>query len=187
MITRRLIKGRWVVVIPDLVETDLSPYKVLPHYGKECKHEASMEDVIERFVTNDHRKRIWDNYLLWQREVDSCVKAVKLWIGGSFLTSKPDPHDIDIVVWVDPIYQDDLPKMEFQSPLISLRTNQWLDQDADGKETVFRWQPGNDRVDGFFAIDGMKKFEDGWTFSWGTIFDERREAIGEKGFLEVRL
>lgn len=51
------------------------------------------------FATNDHRRRLLDNMLCWiERELQHVAAGLELVVGGSFLTSKLAPGDIDCTV-----------------------------------------------------------------------------------------
>lgn len=52
-----------------------------------------------RFASSTTRTEIWQHFLAATEGIRSVVPVVCVWIGGSFLTSKPDPDDIDLVYW----------------------------------------------------------------------------------------
>ncbi|WP_251158109.1 DUF6932 family protein [Caniella muris] len=73
--------------------------EVLP-YGR---YLATLEEVEGEYVPegDENRRKIWDAFL----EVVSVARQVygrlvAVWIGGSFVTSEPSPHDIDVVLLV---------------------------------------------------------------------------------------
>ena len=86
-------------MIPDLQEIG-ALRKVLP-YGR---YLTTMSELESRYVPSDdsNRRAIWDAF----QEVTSVVrqafgKVSAVWIGGSYITSEENPHDIDVVYLVD--------------------------------------------------------------------------------------
>ena len=151
------------------------------------RHSASLSQIKKRFVVNEHRQRVWRNFDCWLDEFRALAKPIRLWLGGSFLTDKNDANDIDVVVWVDPEQVD-------RARLASVLTHQnvyELNKDFAGNGRLIpisRIQPGNGRVDAFFANAGDQFAEVAWDSIWSTIFDkESEEKLGEKGYLEVTL
>lgn len=56
-----------------------------------------VDDV--RFATSSTRAPIWSDFGEATKGLRSIVPVVCVWIGGSFLTCKIDPDDIDLVYW----------------------------------------------------------------------------------------
>lgn len=81
-------------MIPDFVDIG-SLWKVLPP----GVHNATLEEVENRFATNDQRKKLFSGLI-------NAVKALrkagcrKIYLDGSFITEKPIPGDFD-VCWDD--------------------------------------------------------------------------------------
>lgn len=116
------------------------------------------------------------------------LPAQKLWISGSFLSHKRSANDIDVVVWIDTGQPIDVER------LASLRThnNAYTPfKDDDGQinfDPLPRIQPGNGRIDAFYAKVGNVDNETYWSEVWSTIVDkDTNTVLGTKGFLEVRL
>lgn len=69
------------------------------------RHTVSIQDLIDRFVLNPDysasqtRRGIWSDFMEITTRVRTIVPIVNIWIGGSFLTDKLDPCDIDVVYW----------------------------------------------------------------------------------------
>ena len=57
-------------------------------------YEVSLQDIGIRFTWTDRRKKLFEGLKL---AIDNLTKAnvKKVWIDGSFVTSKDDPNDID--------------------------------------------------------------------------------------------
>ena len=86
-------------MIPQLQEIG-ALRKVLP-YGR---YLTTMEELERTYVPSgdDNRRAIWDAFL----EVTAIVRQAygrlaAAWLGGSFITSEAEPHDIDVVYLVD--------------------------------------------------------------------------------------
>lgn len=64
------------------------------------RYSCSLDDIRERYVPDDdeNRSAIWDGLLTVVNLVKETIGSVaELWIGGSFITSEENPHDIDVV------------------------------------------------------------------------------------------
>lgn len=83
-------------MVPELHRVDGAGRDVLP-LGR---YLASFEELEKIYVPKDdeNRQAIWQAFrdvLAQLRSILDSVAAV--WIGGSFITSEPNPHDIDVV------------------------------------------------------------------------------------------
>lgn len=82
-------------MIPELVDIG-AKRRVLPLGRYSC----SLDDIRERYVPDDdeNRSAIWEGLLTVVNLVRGSVGSIaELWIGGSFITSEENPHDIDVV------------------------------------------------------------------------------------------
>lgn len=52
-----------------------------------------------RFSGSSTRNQIWQDFWSATAGLRSIVPVVSVWVGGSFLTDKLDPDDIDLVYW----------------------------------------------------------------------------------------
>lgn len=166
-------------MIPELREDGYLPTGI---------HQASLMDIKKRFVKTGHQKKLWRNFNCWLDEVMLCLTSQKLWISGSFLSRERSANDIDVVVWIDTTQHIDVER------LVSLQTHNdaykhITNENGQGDFTPLpRIQPGNGRVDAFYAAAGNVDKETYWSEVWSTIFDKKTlRTLGTKGFLEVRL
>ena len=100
---------------------NLFPYKVI---------EIDLEEFEKLFITNfpnsESRNRLFQNYLAYiqkiKNEIDSTFYQ---WIDGSFVTSKLNPNDIDLVTFLNfEIYENSLPKLtDFQGDKLKKEQN----------------------------------------------------------------
>ncbi|HEY0197997.1 MAG TPA: hypothetical protein VGC19_05570 [Rhodanobacter sp.] len=51
------------------------------------------------FAQSEQRAKLFGALKLWAGNLEASGIAAKLWICGSFLTAKPEPKDIDVVLW----------------------------------------------------------------------------------------
>lgn len=82
-------------MIPELVDIG-AKRRVLPLGRYSC----SLDDIRKRYVPDDdeNRSAIWDGLLTVVNLVKDTIGSIaELWIGGSFITSEENPHDIDVV------------------------------------------------------------------------------------------
>jgi hypothetical protein len=77
-------------VIPELVDIG-GPWNVLPP----GIHDASLDEVNQRYATTPHRKRLFEGL---ERAVADLREAgcASIFLDGSFVTDKPTPGDFDV-------------------------------------------------------------------------------------------
>lgn len=68
---------------------------------------ASLDDIKAqyvddpRFAASTTRREIWQHFESATEGIRLAVPVVCVWVGGSFLTDKLDPDDIDLVYWCE--------------------------------------------------------------------------------------
>lgn len=67
-------------------------------------HRATVEEILERFGTGSDRRRDLGIRLDQLIALARHVRARRMLVDGSFVTSKLEPGDLDIVVWLDDYY-----------------------------------------------------------------------------------
>jgi len=55
--------------------------------------------AVTPFPGDGRRARLYESLLTWIGGLNACGVGGTLWLDGSFLTEKPDPSDIDCVLW----------------------------------------------------------------------------------------
>ena len=100
---------------------NLFPYKVI---------EIDLEEFEKLFITNfpnsESRNRLFQNYLSYIQKIkDEIDSTFYQWIDGSFVTSKLNPNDIDLVTFLNfEIYENSLPKLtDFQGDKLKKEQN----------------------------------------------------------------
>jgi hypothetical protein len=72
---------------------NILPYEII---------EVSTNDIMENFIFNSHRWRMYGEYIVFRHLLDEMgAKNYFQFIDGSFTTKKEYPKDIDIVTFVD--------------------------------------------------------------------------------------
>jgi len=133
-------------------------------YLPEGFHVASEADVTFRFGTDtSRRKRLALRLRRWI-ELSRSISANRLFVDGSFVTSKPEPNDVDAVVWlpdnfVELVSNGNLEAMELESMLL------------------------NRHPEEIFAAEDRRDWDD-----WLEFFSRTRESDGRrKGIVEITL
>ena len=66
-------------------------------------HDCTLEEVTGRFggfQGSDRRPNLWAKFAEFLREVKECTLVEAVLLDGSFVTAKPDPNDIDLILVV---------------------------------------------------------------------------------------
>lgn len=67
-------------------------------------HEIKLDELeslfVKNFTTSQTRQRIFENFKKWEENLISQYDILEIWIDGSFVTSKINPNDVDLVVFV---------------------------------------------------------------------------------------
>ena len=125
---------------------------------------ADLDETWERFGHISERRRVLFNRLQMFVDAARHVKAVRMFIAGSYVTAKTNPGDVDVVIWVGERFLE----------LLELGDKQALDL-----ELMFLTR---EPKEAFAVFD-----EDGWN-AWIGFFSSVRNREGErKGLVEVSL
>ncbi len=72
------------------------PYEII-----QLSYEKCQETFVDNFSTSKTRNPNWINFLKFHKDIENVSKfSVTHWIDGSFVTTKTDPNDIDVVSFV---------------------------------------------------------------------------------------
>ena len=133
-------------------------------YLPEGLHLASDAEITFRFGTSTKQRRRLTLRLRRWIELSRFVDAKHLFIDGSFVTAKPEPNDVDAVVWLptdftERVSRDDIDAVELETMLLTRHPQE------------------------IFAAEDRLDWED-----WLEFFSRTREADGRrKGLVEVKL
>jgi len=133
-------------------------------YLPEGLHLATEAEVIFRFGTSTNQRRRLALQLRRWIELARSVAAKRLFVDGSFVTVKPEPNDVDAVIWlagdfVDRVSRGDIEAIELETMLLTRRPEE------------------------IFAAEDQRDWDD-----WVEFFSRTRELDGRrKGIVEVEL
>lgn len=81
-------------------------------------HDWTFEEAGERFVRafteSRTRARIWSGYSKLCNELLTIIDECELWLDGSFVTFKPNPGDLDLLVVAEKSDLDRLPEASYR-------------------------------------------------------------------------
>lgn len=127
-------------------------------------HLATEAEIAFRFGTATPRRRRLALRLRRWIELSKSVAARRLFVDGSFVTAKPEPNDVDAVVWlgsdfVDRVSQGNIEAIELEMMLLTRQPEE------------------------IFAAEDRQDWEE-----WIEFFSRTREPDGRrKGLVEVEL
>lgn len=81
-------------------------------------HDCTLQEAAERFgsfQSSDRRPELWMKFTEFIREVKACQWMEAVLVDGSYVTAKPDPGDIDLVLVVSAShdFSADLPPAQY--------------------------------------------------------------------------
>ena len=153
-------------------------------YLPEGRHEATADEVrealVDQFPQSETRPMIHEGWRRHYQALEHLVPVEKQWIGGSFVSAKVDPSDIDICSFIDGPTYDERP--EPVRDLVDYMTAHKITQafwTCDSYPVVVypEGSPGHD------AYKAAVEYWHGW---WGKT---RADADGNqrlRGYLEVQ-
>ena len=146
------------------------------------RHSVTVDEFYEHFVTafpsSKTRERLYQRWARHREALSSVLPVRAQWIDGSYVTSKVDPADIDVVSLMDGEAYDRLAPTvrSLVEPLIAGKATKavW----GMDSYPVFRWPAGHP----FESATQQAELE------WDTFWQQQRNMTGlVKGYLEVRL
>jgi len=86
-----------------------TPLPPLNYHGclPEGVHETTLEQMRERFVSNPKRVLLWERLQEFLCRAASTGKFSYVYINGGFITDKPSPEDIDVILQTNAPYGTD--------------------------------------------------------------------------------
>ena len=155
LVVRRQKQINASTMIPDFLDDGYLP---------EGLHFATEAEVMFRFGSNTPRRRRLALRLRRWIELARAVSARSLFVDGSFVTAKPEPNDVDVVVWlptdfVTRVSSGNLEALELETMLLTRRPEE------------------------IFAAEDRRDWDD-----WLEFFSRTREPDGRrKGVVEFEI
>ncbi len=82
-------------------QSELIQKGLLPYRGPGKPYECNDTEVESTFLFSDRRFVLWQAFKLWRKECQSTFGDCRFLVNGSFVTSKKEPHDIDVAFLVN--------------------------------------------------------------------------------------
>ncbi|MFJ3958880.1 DUF6932 family protein [Arthrobacter sp. NPDC090010] len=163
---------------------------------------ASLEHIKERYVDDPRfaqsttRAEIWDHFESATGGIRSIVPVVCVWIGGSFLTDKMDPDDIDLVYWCEDVLVNKVVDPKARIILQKFALNKIREETGLRVDTHFcQWHvyPGADRgptSEHLAYVQQRGYWDDFWMRKRNGekgMAPQRADALPRRGYFEVTL
>lgn len=147
-------------------------------------HRATLSALHDYTAINSHRAALWTAFEVWRGQAARRLEPARLWIGGSFVTSKPDPSDVDVLAWIPTSAPS---RGAGIADLMTILSAGRLDENGNVERKLGRLQPIGGQVDGFQDrfTPARNAF---WRMQWCYDWDEETGEIipgTEKGIVEV--
>ncbi|MFD6445071.1 DUF6932 family protein [Promicromonospora sp. NPDC060204] len=149
--------------------------------GQASAYSVSVEEMRAQFAVNGLRTRQMDRFEAWLEDLSHVEIEGRVWVGGSFVTDKEEPSDVDVVLLCDPHESGMLTRAK-RNP--SLWTWQDVAVSDPAPMVISRIQPYGGAVDAFFAL-AMPHHVATWENRWNTCYVDEKPTDRRKGFLEV--
>ena len=150
---------------------------------------TSIEDVEARFVPadNERRQELWKQWKHLTRLVHAVVGVLPaVWLGGSFLSSKTLPNDIDTVYILK---RDDMLRLkEDQAKVFNLIQTRQLDIGVDRVEPFFLFVEevqGSGISGNYGPATGYLMLRGYWDQLWSRSRADVAQSYPSHGYLEV--
>lgn len=182
------------LVLPALDEqTGLLP---LGRFGASLDEIKSHYVDDPRFAESATRAEIWQHFESATEGIRSVVPVVCVWVGGSFLTDKIDPDDIDLVYWCEDVLVDQVTDPKSRFILEMFAKNQVRSVTGLRVDTRYcRWHvfPEADRAQSAehqSYVLNRGYWDDFWMRKRSGAKDavpQRPDALPQRGYFEVAL
>jgi hypothetical protein len=154
---------------------------------------VSVSEVEAAFVTGQsaRRQKVWGDWLTLTRALREIVDVVPAaWLGGSFLTDKDEPGDVDSVYVVEAhrllSAKGDPGKAQFLQVLADMKVKDVFDLDVDS--FILEWVPRPGVQPAPWAAEYLGNrgyWDDLWSRERSS--DTREDSVPRRGYLEVIL
>jgi hypothetical protein len=98
---------------------NLVPYKVLT---------SNLNEIVNEFCFTEQRTLLYQNFVALIAELQTLLGiGFEVWVNGSFISKKPVPNDIDLVVFVDFVVFEQVEKQLEKFRTLEYRKVNFLD------------------------------------------------------------
>lgn len=125
---------------------------------------AEMNEIEERFGKSTPRRKMLFERLRMFVELAQHCGVLRMFVNGSFVTAKPEPDDVDVVIWLGAQFRELLLQRDWQALLL--------------KQIFVKRKPKE-----AFLVVNQKKW-DRW-FEFFSLF--KQDPQRQKGLIEVKL
>jgi hypothetical protein len=157
----------------------------LPFRGED-PYRVSLDDIEERYITTPHREHVWEAFGRWLTALNTIGVPGVLRFGGSLLTDKEQPSDVDVLVAIPAESQASARRLIVEHPHLWTWQN-FGTQDPAGqwKRVADKVQPALGLVDAYMCLVGAPP-EANFARDWTSEHDDEGLPTGVRmGWLEV--
>lgn len=148
------------------------------------RHQATPVEMkaslVVAFINSLRRPRIFEGWERHLASLRSLIAVPRQWIGGSFVTAKPEPTDIDVCSFIDGPTVDALPQS--QQDLVRFMVS--------GRIAQQHWTVDSYAIVAYPAgsphHDKYQKSLQYWSTWWGAARPDSQGVSQPRGFLEVQ-
>lgn len=150
------------------------------------RYRQTFDQIANHWAFNDHRAQLLIELRSFVAAVQQVVPIAAIWVGGSYLTSKEHPSDIDVTLTIE---IDELDKIPEQRKV--LITTEGLHSIARSLNVrvdayILPWasydEPDTSNPDHARYLQTRGYWDDWWMRTRGTSHEQR---IPRRGYLEV--
>lgn len=119
---------------------------------------ASLDEIWERFGCISERRRILFERLRIFVELARHVEALRMFVGGSYITAKTNPGDVDVVIWIGDKFLELLEQEDERALNLELM---FLTREPKEAFAVFDEEGWNAWLDFFSSLKGREDIQKG--------------------------
>lgn len=157
------------------------------------RYAATFSEVASAFATSPHRSALWREFTTCLELLQTAIPVCAVWLGGSFLTAKSTPGDVDAVFILRADELRSLPAKERQVAALFASSGVKRTLGLRVDTFVLAWVP-NVELDqskwGLEVVDYQQMrgyWDDFWMRRRSTFGSHEVAAHPRRGYLEVTL
>lgn len=102
-------------------------------------HLAGMSEIEDRFGKSTPRRQELFARLRMFVDLARHCGALRIFVNGSFVTAKPEPGDVDVVVWTSEKYFELLEQADHQAVLLEEMFDRRIPEEAFWVDAEWKW------------------------------------------------